>query len=506
MGNDQSASPAYMHDDPIKPIQLDDLLTQNVKSRQGLSYKQVILPIGTVFYRGIRSKNCEKLAVERGEHGRWYGSIKTAKSYSARADNNSGRICAVELTKPIKLLDMTDPGTQALLLERFANINQRAQYLVSQAFAIRMSSHQTQKKYRKSEYEADEIIVDFLCSAFPKVDGYIWLSKWHESSDESFHNEIYLCNPSNCVSLLSFKKINEMLYSILNNMYAEESQFLLDYLIKFDLTIEEINKIILQWSQQNLKNLNVQNIANLYNLFPKMDVGFSLNDSLQPIQVIPKLNLEAVSTIIKLTMYTSMYLDKLNIDSDIFIQAFNNLSQGRSLFNVNFTHDILQIPGLFDYLLATTRPIVLFADFNEEINPQLAYITNLNEQNWADLIFFTVLSKYNNKYIQEFIRFPSIMDELSWKKFLNHQESLILQYRPASLTMSKFLELEENFVRYKLSDIENKYLDYLLPKKQLQKKSQIPKNKKITYVGKGFTGLPATKDSKPNFIVPRRRN
>ena len=105
MGNDQSASPAYMHDDPIKPIQLDDLLTQNVKSRQGLSYKQVILPIGTVFYRGIRSKNCEKLAVERGEHGRWYGSIKTAKSYSARADNNSGRICAVELTKPIKLLD-----------------------------------------------------------------------------------------------------------------------------------------------------------------------------------------------------------------------------------------------------------------------------------------------------------------------------------------------------------------------------------------------------------------
>jgi len=66
--------------------------------------------------------------------------------------------------------------------------------------------------------------------------------------------------------------------------------------------------------------------------------------------------------------------------------------------------------------------------------------------------------------------------------------------------------LEENFVRYKLSDKENKYLDYLLPKKQLQKKSQIPKNKKITYVGKGFTGLPATKDSKPNFIVPRRRN
>ena len=63
MGNDQSASPAYMNEDPLKPIQLDDLLNQHVKSKQGLSYNQVVLPVGTIFYRGIRSNNCEKLAV-----------------------------------------------------------------------------------------------------------------------------------------------------------------------------------------------------------------------------------------------------------------------------------------------------------------------------------------------------------------------------------------------------------------------------------------------------------
>jgi hypothetical protein len=335
----RAPAPVYPSQKPTKPMSSGDLIKEKVRSKEGWVYQQIILPAGSILFRGVgvptgsgmwdlhfeklpdeKKKlplNCTQYAARKKGNGNglFYGDIRTAISYANVRHNKKKRICAVELKKPCKLLDVTDPETQILLRQRFAEIDDgAAQGQIIRALGIPQDQRQRkvdlhsirqvmgdfiQKKmtkgkdsspqewsrifnsicdilsqcytlgrqnlpllklhileslrhiptietfveegnlelmvekflkikirreetYREPSYEIDEL-VQTLCSQFPHVDGYIWIKEWHRIQPQRVGNEIYLCDPSECVSVVSKEKMSDIFFSIMDDFIQADN-------------------------------------------------------------------------------------------------------------------------------------------------------------------------------------------------------------------------------------------------------------------------------------------
>jgi hypothetical protein len=197
---------AYRENDPLDPIPLDFLSTDRIRSSDG-NYDVVLLPQGSVLYRGIDGKDCLKSAAttQTDSYGKWYGSISTASHYAEQNDKDNhvvdhadkSAVCAVRLKKLCRLLNMSDPETRTLIIQRLALRDQQLkqqgvkpyvyrkkqtslQQLYSMAFGFKNTYPQRlmqQQKKRSSYYSVDQFLVMEIMKLFPKVDGYIYIMK-----------------------------------------------------------------------------------------------------------------------------------------------------------------------------------------------------------------------------------------------------------------------------------------------------------------------------------------
>jgi len=232
--------PVYTQNDPLMPIPLDDLLTERVRSRDG-DYDVVLLDTGSVLYRGIDGRDCLTKAAQDNKYGKWYGSILVASHYAKQNDidnkikneTEKSAVCAVRIKKVCRLLNMSDPNTRTLVIERLAIRDKQSQQqgipkivykgkqtslqqLFSKAFGYKNTYLQrlqsTKPKQRVSSYGVDQLLVMEIMKLFPRVDGYIYINTWGQAY-RNFHNELNLFRPQSCVELLD-EKSNKKLFRL----------------------------------------------------------------------------------------------------------------------------------------------------------------------------------------------------------------------------------------------------------------------------------------------------
>ena len=279
---------AYQSQDPLDPIPLSDLSTDRIRSEGG-DYDVVLLPQGAVLYRGIDGQDCfQKAVVSQNtpdNYGKWYGSIIVASYYAKQNDrdrNNREKsaVCAVQLKNVCRLLNMSDPDTRTLIVQRLALRDQQRlkqgqppivykkqqtslQQLFSKAFGYK-NTHpqrlQTQPKQRRSFYSIDQLLVKELRKLFPRVDGYIYINTWGQAS-KNFHNELNLFQPQQCVELLDEKTKKHLFLSCLESFLLVDPKTRQTYLLnrrkEAKVLLERYFPVVFSlWKQQFLKFLS----------------------------------------------------------------------------------------------------------------------------------------------------------------------------------------------------------------------------------------------------------
>jgi hypothetical protein len=391
---------------------------------------------------------------------------------------------------------MTDEKTKQLVISRFAEeggMDRPLQQMVAQAFAIRnlpsqrrqqtrqlmtpqqvnnLSQQRKQQlmknttyKKRVSEYDLDQHIVPVLCRLFPNVDGYVFISKWSQNIHETFHNEVFLCRPDQCVELLrpslQEKLLNKCLEYFLmtknqkTRKLAQQSDILLRMYFKYNATID-VSRHVLEYLKTLIDTSTSFNIILGILLCGMFNKPLTIRmDNQKPLSVSQGWQYNALTPMLRFISRESepnemLLLMKHQIlkNLPVVVSAVNNLDI-KNEFNWNFATFITNLfqilpDGTFGTEILFSWNNVSYSQSDNTLSCkfQLFYIPSMTTQNWSDYIVFIYGLQINPNY------FKLVWDDFftSMKKIIDSQSNYCSVPRQAVLN-------QQNQINKKIEDI-----------------------------------------------------
>ena len=154
----------------------------------------LILPANTLLYKGVYLKGAPGANAQPRGVGSYFANFPVAASYafaSPWANAEQGKIIVFEVINPIYLLDMTSIDNYDKI---WKSLPLEVQSAISNSFGYVPPWNNIR---RKSKYEEDIKIVNWLCSK--NLDGIVG---YGYTQLPGFHSEVLICNPEDKVKLL----------------------------------------------------------------------------------------------------------------------------------------------------------------------------------------------------------------------------------------------------------------------------------------------------------------
>ena len=450
----------YSSESLLEGVKDSQLVAQNVRTKDGV-YSQIVVPKDTIIYRGIYGKDCYQDAIQAGDYGKWYGSIPTATRYM---NTKNGSICAVQFKRSCKLLNMTDENTKKLLVSRFAqqggHYDDALQHMVARAFAIRNLSYQKKPKFRQSIRQNDEDLVLILCQLFPQVDGYVFVSHWSQNPREDFLDEIYLCQPDTCLSLLKpkFQKqlLNECLEKLLlmgRKVNVGKAMTVLKHYFRPNATfnVSENVRHVIQQLIDSHTSFRVSTAIGICFLFQSPN-SVIFDDDFYPISIVEGWTEETLTKMfhylcIKHESVSSILngMNPLLLDShwSMLVNAINHFTTTPSFF-----HELVRF---FFWQNKTTFGKKILLSWNDNQTIQLFYIPQMSKTDWYNYIAFLYYFSYHNDMLkQKWGDHFNFLSDIIYNQYRNKKipQQVQSQQQQINQNAKKFFDPQQNMKQF----------------------------------------------------------